>query len=71
MNLAMTTPHETVSKLIKTNLIGTIYSCQLFAPLLIRQRKGLFVNFSSIAVALAIKGEVYICCFKSWCRDFF
>lgn len=57
MNMAVTTDEATVQKLIQTNLVGTIYCCQLFAPLLLRQKSGLFINFSTIAVALALKGE--------------
>lgn len=57
MNMAVTTDESTVQKLIQTNLVGTIYCCQLFAPLLLRQKSGLFINFSTIAVALALKGE--------------
>ena len=57
MNMAVTTYEATVQKLIQTNLVGTIYCCQLFAPLLLRQKQGSFINFSTIAVALALKGE--------------
>jgi 3-oxoacyl-[acyl-carrier protein] reductase len=57
MNMAVTTDEGTVQKLIQTNLVGTIYSCQLFAPILLRQKFGSFINFSTIAVALALKGE--------------
>ena len=57
MNLAVTTDASTVQKLIQTNLVGTIYCCQLFAPILLRQKHGSFINFSTIAVALALKGE--------------
>ena len=57
MNLAVTTDESTVQKLIQTNLVGTIYCCQLFAPILLRQKQGSFINFSTIAVALALKGE--------------
>ena len=57
MNLAVTTDQSTVQKLIQTNLVGTIYCCQLFAPIMIRQKHGSFINFSTIAVALALKGE--------------
>lgn len=57
MNMAVTTDESTVQKLIQTNLVGTIYCCQLFAPIMLRQKKGIFVNFSTIAVALALKGE--------------
>lgn len=57
MNMAVTTDESTVQKLVQTNLVGTIYCCQLFAPIMLRQKKGCFVNFSTIAVALALKGE--------------
>ena len=57
MNLAVTTDESTVQKLIQTNLVGTIYCCQLFAPIMLRQKQGSFINFSTIAVALALKGE--------------
>ena len=57
MNMAVTTDESTVQKLIQTNLVGTIYSCQLFAPIMLRHKQGSFINFSTIAVALALKGE--------------
>lgn len=57
MNLAVTTDESTVQRLIQTNLVGTIYCCQLFAPIMLRQKYGSFINFSTIAVALALKGE--------------
>jgi 3-oxoacyl-[acyl-carrier protein] reductase len=57
MNMAVTTDESTVQKLIQTNLVGTIYCCQLFAPIMLRQKQGSFINFSTIAVALALKGE--------------
>ena len=57
MNMAVTTDNLTVQKLIQTNLIGTINCSQLFAPIMIRPKKGLFINFSTIAVPLAIEGE--------------
>lgn len=57
MNLAITTDKSTVQNLIQTNLVGTIYCCQLFAPIMLRQKYGSFINFSTIAVALALKGE--------------
>lgn len=61
MNLALTTPPEVTERVIQTNLIGTIYSCQIFAPLLIRNGGGRIINFSTIAVPLGLKGEsVYV-----------
>ncbi len=57
MNMAVTTDEKTVQKVIQTNLIGTIFCCQLFAPMMLREKQGSFINFSTIAVKLAIKGE--------------
>jgi 3-oxoacyl-[acyl-carrier protein] reductase len=56
-NMAVATDESSVQKLIQTNLVGTIYCCQLFAPMMLRQKQGIFINFSTIAVALALKGE--------------
>ena len=60
MNMAVTTNKFTVQKLIQTNPVGTIYCCQLFAPIMLRQKYGSFINFSTIAVALVLEGE-YVC----------
>lgn len=57
MNLAVTTPAVVSQKIIETNLLGTIYCCQLIAPLMIRNKQGGIINFSTIAVALGLKGE--------------
>lgn len=57
MNLALTTPPSMTQKLIATNLMGTIYVSQLLAPLMIRQKTGRIINFSTIAVALGLRGE--------------
>ena len=51
-NMALSTDESTIQKLIQTNLVGTIYCCQVFAPMMLRQKKGIFINFSTIAVAL-------------------
>ena len=40
MNMALTTDEKTVEKIIQTNLIGTIFACQLFAPLMLRNKRG-------------------------------
>ena len=61
MNLALATPEEMVKKIIDVNLLGTIFTNQIFAPQIIRNKKGRIINFSTIAVKLGIKGEsVYI-----------
>lgn len=61
MNLAMTTPPSVTEKVIGTNLIGTIFTNQIFAPLLIKNKGGRIINFSTIAVHIGLKGEsVYV-----------
>ena len=70
MNMAVTTDESTVQKLIQTNLVGTIYCCQLFAPIMLRQKQGSFINFSTIAVALALKGESVYAASKAGVESF-
>ena len=70
MNMAVTTDETTVQKLIQTNLIGTIYCCQLFAPIMLRQKQGSFINFSTIAVSLALKGESVYAASKAGVESF-
>ena len=61
MNLAITTPKKMTENIIKTNLLGTIFCCQLFSPLMMRNKKGLILNFSTVAVGLGLKGEsIYV-----------
>lgn len=61
MNLVLTTPSATVRRIVETNLLGTIFCCQCVAPALIRRGGGRIVNFSTLGVPLAIKGEaIYI-----------
>ena len=61
MNLVITTPSETVRRIVETNLLGTIFCCQQVAPALIKRGVGRIVNFSTLGVPLAIKGEaIYV-----------
>jgi 3-oxoacyl-[acyl-carrier protein] reductase len=57
MNLAVLTPSKKTQEIISTNLLGTIYLSQLISPLMIRNKQGLIINFSTIAVKLGLKGE--------------
>ena len=70
MNMAVTTDESTVQNLIQTNLVGTIYCCQLFAPIMLRQKHGSFINFSTIAVKLALKGESVYAASKAGVESF-
>ncbi len=61
MNLALTTPSSSVQQIIQTNLIGTINCCQLMATLMLKNKDGFIINFSTIAVPLGLKGEsIYV-----------
>ncbi len=57
MNLAVTTPASAACRIVQTNLLGTIFCCQQIAPLMMRNKAGSIINFSTIAVALGLKGE--------------
>jgi 3-oxoacyl-[acyl-carrier protein] reductase len=61
MNLLLTTPSQTIKKIVETNLLGTIYASQMVAHALVRRGNGRIINFSSIAVTLGLQGEsVYV-----------
>ncbi len=70
MNLALMTPQKVSRNVINTNLLGTIFSCQNFSPLLIRNKGGIIINFSTIAVALGLKGESVYCASKAGVEAF-
>lgn len=71
MNLALTTPPEITKKIINTNLIGTIFSNQIFSPLIIKANKGgRIINFSTIAVSIGLKGESIYCASKAGVETF-
>ncbi len=57
MNLALMTPANKVRQILETNLTGTILVNQAFAKLLIKSAPASIVNFSTIAVRLALAGE--------------
>lgn len=70
MNLLLTTPPETVQRIVATNLTGTILCTQAVAKALIRRRGGRIVNFSTIAVPLALKGEAVYAASKAGVEAF-
>ena len=39
MSMAVTTNESSVQRIIQTNLVGTIYCSQLFAPIMLRQKR--------------------------------
>jgi 3-oxoacyl-[acyl-carrier protein] reductase len=57
MNLVLTTPAATFSRIVQTNLIGTMLTNQAAGKLMARSKQGRIINFSTIAVPLGLKGE--------------
>jgi 3-oxoacyl-[acyl-carrier protein] reductase len=57
MNLVVTTPTETMQRIVEVNLLGTMYCSAAMGKLLARRGTGRIINFSTIAVALGLKGE--------------
>ena len=70
LNLAVLTPPEKVESIIRVNLMGTIFSCQAFSPLMIRAKYGSIINFSSIAVSLSLSGEAVYAASKAGVESF-
>ncbi|SON56150.1 3-oxoacyl-[acyl-carrier-protein] reductase FabG [Hartmannibacter diazotrophicus] len=70
MNLAVFMPETITRRIVETNLLGTIYCCQLLAPLMMRKKRGTIVNFSTIAVALGLKGEAVYAASKAGVETF-
>ncbi len=61
LNLTLFMTKKSIRNIIDTNLVGTIYMSKQIAPLMIRNKKGFIINFSTIAVPLAMKGEaIYV-----------
>lgn len=57
MNHFTLTPAETVSRIFSTNVTGTFIVAREAAKLMISQKSGRIVNFSSVASPLSLEGE--------------
>ena len=62
MNLLITTPPEKMEQIINTNVLGTMFCCQQALKIFARSKdRSSIINFSTIAVNIALKGEsVYV-----------
>jgi 3-oxoacyl-[acyl-carrier protein] reductase len=65
MNLALLTPSETVDRILGTNFVGTFLVSRESAKLMRRRKYGRIVNFTTIAVPMALKGESIYAASKS------
>ena len=65
MNHVLLMPQATATKILQTNLIGTFLVCRESAKLMMKQKYGRIVNFSTIAVPMCLEGEALYAASKS------
>lgn len=58
MNHALLTPYSTLEKIFQTNFNGTFLMCREVSKIMIRQKFGRIVNYSTVAVPLNLEGEL-------------
>jgi 3-oxoacyl-[acyl-carrier protein] reductase len=57
MNAFLFTPVKTAEALMRLNYLGTFHCLQAVGKLMVRQRCGLIINITTVAVPLALAGE--------------
>lgn len=65
MNHALLTPVGTLDTILRTNVVGAFVAAREAAKLMQRARSGRIVNFSTVAVPLALAGETAYVASKS------
>jgi len=70
MNLFVLTPYTTMDRIVRVNLLGTMYCSQQGGKLLARQREGRIINFSTLAHSIALKGEAVYAASKGGVESF-
>lgn len=58
MNHFLLTPYDTAKKVFNTNFFGTFLMCREVAKYMVKNKKGRIVNYSTVAVALNLHGEL-------------
>lgn len=58
MNHFLLTPYETAKKVFNTNFFGTFLMCREVAKYMVKNKSGRIVNYSTVAVALNLHGEL-------------
>lgn len=58
MNHFLLTPYDTAKKVFNTNFFGTFLMCREVAKFMVRAKTGRIVNYSTVAVALNLHGEL-------------
>ena len=58
MNHFLLTPYSTAQKVMNTNFFGTFLMCREVAKYMLKAKTGRIVNYSTVAVALNLHGEL-------------
>lgn len=58
MNHFLLTPYSTAQKVFNTNFFGTFLMCREVAKYMVKNKSGRIVNYSTVAVALNLHGEL-------------
>lgn len=58
MNHFLLTPYTTAQKVFNTNFMGTFLMCREVAKYMMKNRNGRIINYSTVAVALNLQGEL-------------
>lgn len=58
MNHFLLTPYTTAQRVFNTNFMGTFLMCREVAKYMVKAKKGRIVNYSTVAVALNLHGEL-------------
>lgn len=58
MNHFLLTPYATAQKVVNTNFMGTFLMCREVAKYMVKAKAGRIVNYSTVAVALNLHGEL-------------
>ncbi len=58
MNHFLLTPYDTAKKVFNTNFFGTFLMCREVAKYMVKAKCGRIVNYSTVAVALNLHGEL-------------
>ena len=65
MNHALLTPGATVERILRVNVLGTVLVSRECAKLMMQERFGRIVNFSTVAVPIGLEGEAAYAASKS------
>lgn len=70
MNHFLTTALSSVEKLFRTNFIGTFLFSREVAKVMIKQKNGVIINYTTVASALRLEGEAIYAASKSAIENF-